>query len=155
MVRGGPDVTKSPIRGFLRAGDVVMGFEHETCKFRALLLGCSKHARVYASHAPVPVRVLLLTALCVRRCVDGLEEANLAGIAVRAGSNTHTVTRLRVKRVNAGRLKMTNVLQGWTSIQTFEGDQVLQKFDLFDPEEYGTPTASNGLASVDGGWEQV
>jgi hypothetical protein len=62
------------------------------------------------------------------------------------------VTRLRIKRVNAGRLKLTNVLQGWTSVQTFEGEKVLQEFDLFDPEEYGTgtPTASD---DGDGAWE--
>ena len=55
------------------------------------------------------------------------------------------MTRIRVKRVNAGRLNLTNVLQGWTSIQTFNGEKVLQEFDLFDSEEYGTdapPTAS-------------
>jgi hypothetical protein len=63
------------------------------------------------------------------------------------------VTRLRIKRVNAGRLKLTNVLQGWTSVQTFEGEKVLQEFDLFDPEEYGTgtPTASD---DGDGAWER-
>lgn len=46
MVRTGSDVTKSPIRGFLRAGDVVMGFEEENCTFRTLLFRRSTHARV-------------------------------------------------------------------------------------------------------------
>ena len=61
------------------------------------------------------------------------------------------MTRLRVKRVNAGRLKLTNVLQGWTSMQTFEGEKVLQEFDLFDPEEYGTPTRGTEVAE---GWQR-
>ena len=31
VVRTGADVTKEAVRGFLRAGDVVMGFEEEEC----------------------------------------------------------------------------------------------------------------------------
>ena len=55
------------------------------------------------------------------------------------------ITRIRVKRVNAGRLNMRNSLQGWTSMATWGGETVLQAFDLFT-EEYGavrTPAGSH------------
>lgn len=95
MVRGMADPTKSPIRGFLRAGDVVMGFQ---------------------------------TQYCTMEDQKGAEK----------GGKSRAITRMRIKRVNAGRLNMQNVLNGWTSLQTWDGDTVLQLFDLFDDDEYGT-----------------
>ena len=33
--------------------------------------------------------------------------------------------------------KLSNVLKGWTSMETWAGETVLQEFELFDDEEYG------------------
>ena len=46
--------------------------------------------------------------------------------------------RIRVKRVNAGKLNMQNVLQGWTSVATYHGETILQKFDLFKGDDLDT-----------------
>ena len=43
VVRTGADVTKEAVRGFLRAGDVVMGFEEEECATPNTLLACCCH----------------------------------------------------------------------------------------------------------------
>ena len=50
------------------------------------------------------------------------------------GGASRTLERIRVKRVNAGKLTMQNVLQGWTSMKDWNGDLVLQPFDLFNGE---------------------
>ena len=46
--------------------------------------------------------------------------------------------RIRVKRVNAGKLNMQNVLQGWTSVASYHGETILQKFDLFKGDDLDT-----------------
>ena len=68
-----------------------------------------------------------------------MSEANIGGNTERSGQS-RPIMRVRVKRVNAGRLNMQNVLQGWTSLTNWDGDIVLQEFDLFNEDDFELDT---------------
>ena len=70
--------------------------------------------------------------VCVHVCAEEHAIPEMERIA--EGGASRTLERIRVKRVNAGKLTMQNVLQGWTSMKDWNGDLVLQPFDLFNGE---------------------
>ena len=125
VVRTGKDVSKCPINGFLRAGDVVMGFEAEDGP----------------SHPP-PIPLCSELVGCADTNTPRNLRCPLLGTAVGA------LRRIRVKRVSAGKLSARAVLQGWTSVETYGGDGILQEFDLFNEEGYEMGVRA---ASITGG----
>ena len=52
-----------------------------------------------------------------------------------------------MKRVNAGKLTMQNVLAGWTSVNDWNGDVVLQPFDFFNGELDNADATDDELSS--------
>ena len=67
----------------------------------------------------------------MRACAEEQEAPDSADGAGR------TLERVRVKRVtgvNAGLVATQDVLTGWTSVNDWNGDVVLQPFDLFNEE---------------------
>ena len=80
---------------------------------------------------------------CSNACAEEQEAPESADGAGR------TLERVRVKRVNAGKLTMQNVLAGWTSVNDWNGDVVLQPFDLFNGELDNADATDEELASRD------
>jgi hypothetical protein len=68
--------------------------------------------------------------------------------AVETPGMTKTIKRIRVKHVRASKLSVSAALQGWTSMETYHGDGILQEFDLFNEEDY---EMSMSAANITGG----
>ena len=73
-----------------------------------------------------------------RRIIAEIWVAFSQNLSDNLGDRERVLKRIRVKRVNAGKLNMQNVLQGWTSVATYHGETILQKFDLFKGDDLDT-----------------